>query len=305
MKRLFCTFIVGVLLLGCSSQDDIMERFNTNGPEFPTHIEKYGKELAKSIKQTVAILNKQGVDYSDANYSKDFHDKFYKDWLNASPSATKSKTTIEQLEVDPLVLVEKYRNLTPVQLKFIDRIINEGSKSDSYEEFCAIIKGINSDINHEVPKIEQERLLHITSALYYGLSEVYHLQKQGQMLITPQTNLQLSMVKTRSESGGGGIWETCRQIFETTCNYVVGMSPYYAGEVVTSISTTILSGAVVFVVVLCMSNGDTDFCESFASKCSDKKWKYENGSWIRMDCTVCYSFCKQNGHWNHSACPLY
>lgn len=54
------------------------------------------KELAKNIEQTVAILNKQGVDYSDADYSQEFYERFYTDWFGAVSIVTKSEKISNQ-----------------------------------------------------------------------------------------------------------------------------------------------------------------------------------------------------------------
>lgn len=305
MKILFYCLSLGVLLLGCSVKDDSIGLFNDNEPQFPSHIEKCGKELAKNIEQTVAILNKQGVDYSDADYSQEFYERFYTDWLGAASIISKNQRSVIRPEVDPLILVEKYRNLTPVQRQFIKRIETEGSQSRSYEEFCTIIKKINQDIYNEVPKIEQERLLLMTSFLYYGLSKIYHLQTQGKMLITPQTNLQLAMVKTRSESGSGGFWQTCRKIYEATCSYVVG-AVVATGEVVTSISLEMVGGAMLYAVLLCLP-GDTDKREVCREKYEDciefnKSWgKIGSGSDPGESmCESCRKFCMGTGIWD---CP--
>lgn len=306
MKILFYCLSLGVLLLGCSVKDDSIGLFNDNEPQFPSHIEKCGKELAKNIEQTVAILNKQGVDYSDADYSQEFYERFYTDWLGAASIISKNQRSVIRPEVDPLILVEKYRNLTPVQRQFIKRIETEGSQSRSYEEFCTIIKKINQDIYNEVPKIEQERLLLMTSFLYYGLSKIYHLQTQGKMLITPQTNLQLAMVKTRSESGSGGFWQTCRKIFETTCSYVVG-AVVATGEVVTSISLEMVGGAMLYAVLLCLP-GDTSAKEEIRKYCNDEfekcqvpgsPWAQDNGAGFSM-CRRCQEYCLSSGIWD---CP--
>lgn len=302
MKNLFFIFIVGIISLSCSYQDDYMEEFKVEELNLPSHIEEYGKEFAKNIEYTVNSLNEKGINYLDANYSKDFQDKFYTDWLAASPSITKGKVTIDQFHVNPIVFAEKYNNLTPIQLEFINRVIEQGSLSNSYEDFYSIIRMINQDIYNEVPKIEQERLLYITSVLFYGLSEVYKLQKQGRMLIIPQTKLQLSMLKTKSESGSGDSWGTCRTVFQSTCSYVVGTLTY-GGEVVTSISQTMIGGVMMFAIVLCFQ-GDTNMCDSYNVRCIEKAWKYENGNWIRMNCQDCLQFCKRNGYWNQTGCPL-
>ena len=108
MKILFYCLSLGVLLLGCSVKDDSIGLFNDNEPQFPSHIEKCGKELAKNIEQTVAILNKQGVDYSDADYSQEFYERFYTDWLGAASIISKNQRSVIRPDVDQFILVEKY-----------------------------------------------------------------------------------------------------------------------------------------------------------------------------------------------------
>ena len=301
MKKLLHYLIPALFLFGCSADEDTIAPAGGWKPDLPSHIEEYGKLLARDIRQTVSQLNREGIDYSDANGSPEFQRKFYTDWLNASPSTTKSGLTADQILPDPVTIVEKYRNLTPAQSGFIRRITDECGRSESYEQFCTALAGITKEIHRDVPVIEQERLLYIVSALYYGLSEIYNLQIKGQFPAASQAGLRASLIKTRSE-GGDGFRGSCRQVFQSVCNYVVG-AVIDTGEVVTSISRTVVGGVAVFAVVLCFG-GDSDFCKAYADKCSEKEWKYEYGSWIRMDCTVCYNFCLRNGYWNHTGCPL-
>lgn len=49
MKILFYCLSLGVLLLGCSVEDDSIGLFNDNEPQFPSHIEKCGKNLQKIL----------------------------------------------------------------------------------------------------------------------------------------------------------------------------------------------------------------------------------------------------------------
>lgn len=51
---------------------------------FPDHIEAYGKAVAKELRVTVLRLNEMNVDYSKATGTKEFREKFYKDWFDAS-----------------------------------------------------------------------------------------------------------------------------------------------------------------------------------------------------------------------------
>ena len=251
-------------------------------------------------------MNREGIDYSDANGSPEFQRKFYTDWLNASPSTTKSGLTADQILPDPVTIVEKYRNLTPAQSGFIRRITDECGRSESYEQFCTALAGITKKIHRDVPVIEQERLLYIVSALYYGLSEIYNLQIKGQFPAASQAGLRAPLIKTRSE-GGDGFWGSCRQIFQSVCNYVVG-AVIDTGEVVTSISRTVVGGVAVFAVVLCFK-GDTgpesnrEYCMPLLDKCL--------GIWGGKynQCDVCYRFCLAQGYWKTGSggeyCTIY
>lgn len=50
----------------------------------PIPIEDYGKEVAKELHKTVKNLSKMEVDYSDANSSEEFKERFYADYSEAS-----------------------------------------------------------------------------------------------------------------------------------------------------------------------------------------------------------------------------
>ena len=158
----------------------------------------------------------------------------------------------------------------------------------------------------QVPEIEQERLLYITSALYYGIGEIQNLEKQGQMLITPQTKFRMRRVKTRSESGGDDFWGTCRSIYSAVAPYVVGTLTEM-GEIVVSVSEVMVGGVALIMSVLCVSDTD-QFRAECAEKyrdCMDKKgpWSKEHsGGWgYTMCCARCLEFCRvQHGVWD---CP--
>lgn len=119
---------------------------------FPDHIEAYGKAVAKELRVTVLRLNEMNVDYSKATGTKEFREKFYKDWFDANPTIAKTRATGVPLTsiMDPIEFAERYKALTEIQLDFVQRIIKECGKSTSYldlknrlvdmkEKVCAIV----------------------------------------------------------------------------------------------------------------------------------------------------------------------
>lgn len=304
MKKIFFyLFSATVLLQSCSTNEDFLNPETSNKINFPKHIEEFGKLMANEIGQTVKSLNERGVDYSNADNSSAFREQFYQDWNNASPTIMKTRATISQMQIDPITIAEGRRNLTEIQITFIDRIINECAQTVSYDNLCNRLININKDIYSQVPPIEQERLFYITSALYYGIGEILHLEKQGQMLVTPQTKLQMLRIKTRSEPGGD-FGESCRKIYESVCSYVVG-AVITTGEIVVSVSSTVIAGAVVFAIVLCSDTPQyKKECEEKYADCiaAGGRWTYPNsGGYGYTMCARCLEYCKlQHGDWD---CP--
>ena len=250
MRRRFIsiltTVVCVVIFSGCSIEDDFVNLENTETTNFPAHIEKYGKAFAIELRQTINNLNEQGVNYSQAENTPEFKERFYKDWYKASPTLTRSNISMDQIELSPQQFAEGYRNLTPIQIEFIKRIIDEGQKASSYEELFRVLKNINKDICAHVPKIEQERLLYTTAVLYYGLSEIQKLENQGQMLLTPNSNMYSPLIKTRSESESVGGW--CRKFLATTWAIAIG-EPTPAGEIVAAITTVVVGGILLYEII--------------------------------------------------------
>ena len=289
---------------GCSN-DDFLKPSLEDKLNFPLHIEKFGKAVANEIHQTVINLNERGVDYSNAKNTPEFKKQFYQDWAQASPGMIKTKVSQNQMFGNSLLFIEGYRNLTHIQIEFIRRILKECDETTSYEDFGNRLANINKDIFKQVPEIGQERLLYITSALYYGIGEIQNLEKQGQMLITPQTKFRMRRVKTRSESGGDGFWGTCRSIYSAVAPYVFGTLTEM-GEIVVSVSEVMVGGVALIMSVLCVSDTD-QFRAECAEKyrdCMDKKgpWSKEHsGGWGYTMCARCLEFCRaQHGVWD---CP--
>lgn len=269
----------------CSINDDFanLEKPKTN---FPAHIEEYGKTFAKELRQTINNLNEQGVNYSHAENTPEFKERFYKDWYNANPALKRNNVSIDQISISPEKFAEGYRNLTTIQIEFIQRIIQEGEKASSYDELFSILMNINQEIYAQVPKIEQERLLYTTAVLYYGLSEIQRLEKQGQMLLTPNTTMHSPLVKTRSESGGGNTgggngW--CRRFLATTWTIAIG-EPTPAGEIVASIVTV---GVMLYEITVCKQHSSDECLVKFESCYSP----------IPDGCAICLQFCRIQGYW--------
>lgn len=306
MKKIFYfLFLVFALSNGCSKDDLFLTSEPTNVLNSPKHIDEFGKSVAKEIRQTVNNLNKMGVDYSDADYSKSFKERFYSDWFNASASKTEGNLAISDIQTDPILFFERADNATEIQRRFAKQIVDECAKSSSLKGLNSTIVKLNKEICAQVPPIEQERLLYITTTIYYLMNEVDNLEKQGQMLITPRTKFQMAAsMKTRTETGKiEGFWKSCRNIYECACAYALG-AVISTGEIVVSVAK--VGPGLIFAIMLCLS-GDTSqtkLCDKLRDDCVAKMWKIENGDWIRMDCGQCYRYCLNNGHWNYTGCPL-
>ncbi len=106
----------------------------------PLSVEQLGKTVAKDLHNTVINLHKMGVDYSDADASETFYDQFMADYLAANPIAVKTKGHVDFSEItDSKAFIRGFKNLTEIQLNYIDRIVEETSESRSYDEMCSIL----------------------------------------------------------------------------------------------------------------------------------------------------------------------
>jgi hypothetical protein len=261
---------------------DEMPNDKTN---FSEHSEKYGKAVAAELHKTIINLNKIGVDYSTADNSIIFKERFYKDLYKVNQNVN-MKDDIRQ--VDPAVFAEKVRNLTNIQIEFIQRIIKECETSASYQELLDKLLNINKDINLQVPEIEQERLYNITAVLYYGMKEIQNLEKQGQMLRTPHNIIQRVRLKSGSEPSDFGA--SCSKFLATTWAIAIG-EPTPAGEIVATVMTVMVGGLLLYEVIVCSSSSDS----SDYNHCQQK---YQNCySPIPDGCGICLQFCLVQGYW--------
>ena len=170
---------------------------------------------------------------------------------------------------------------------------------DNYREKVRFLRGYVQNVGFKKTNIEYEARARVAG-------EIQNLEKQGQMLITPQTKFRMRRVKTRSESGGDDFWGTCRSIYSAVAPYVVGTLTEM-GEIVVSVSEVMVGGVALIMSVLCVSDTD-QFRAECAEKyrdCMDKKgpWSKEHsGGWgYTMCCARCLEFCRvQHGVWD---CP--
>lgn len=311
MKKVFLhVFTIVLLMQGCSLSDDFMDEQSLLQEEtileeigFPKHIEACGKAVAKELEVTVLKMIEMGIDYSDMATTKDFREKFYEDWYNASPSMAKSRA----LEMErPTVMssdefAEGYNSLTELQLTFIRKIVGECELSKSNSDLLTRLIKVKEEISSQVPEIEQERLLTILSVLYYGVQEISYLEDQGYMLKTPYNNIKLATIKRREE-GGGNIGDNCNRFLTTIWTIAVG-EPTEFGEIVASIATLTYAGILYYEVVTCKRSFPTiDYCNEKYNQCMNGKddSNPNSGGWGYSMCARCHEYCLAQGIWE---CP--
>ena len=266
---------------------------------FPAHIKKFGETFAKELNQIVHNLNELNVDYSNADKSVAFRERFYEDLNKAAKPMLKSGTLVTQLQIPPDEFAEKAKNLTEIQIEFIQRIIKECDESKSYEDLKKRLINVNKDIYSEVPVIEQERLFYTTAVLFFGAKEIQNLENQGQMLLTPRNSMKTIRLKSTNEISGAALSSYCLPFAIPIIIYLGAEALIYAG-------TIVLTAYYLYESISCVAEMTKEaFCDSKRDACIAKKWKYVNGSWVPMECSVCYGYClANNGQWNHSSCPL-
>lgn len=315
MKNLiFIVFSIALLTQSCSQSDDFVDRQSGVEKEivkeeidFPKQVEAYGKAVAKEIETTVGKLNDLNMDYSEIVDLKDFREKFYEDWYNASPAMARSRAAGEvqpiEMTMSATEFMERYNSLTDIQLEFIRKIISECEKSKSSQDLLSKLVALNNEIRAQVPEIEQERLLNVIAVLYYGIQKVSYLERQGLMLSTPYNNIKLSKVKTRSIEDGGNVGAGCTKFLATVWTIAVG-EPTPIGEIVASVVTVVVAGVYMYEVVTCASqqNSTTDYCNRKYNECMDgKDYSQPNsGGWGYSECRRCHEYCLAQGVWD---CP--
>lgn len=286
MKTCIFTSVLIVMMLifsQCSKLGNESD-FGKEELSLPQSVEQLGKAVAKDLHSTVVNLHRMGVDYSDADASEAFYGRFMTDYLAASPNAAKTKGHVDFAEMtSPEVFVQGLKNLTEIQLKYIDKIIAKTSEPDSYADMRCALKDLSIEIQQSVPDIQQERLLNIISVLYYSSIELQYLEEQGLMPRTPRSVL--NSIKTRSE----WISDSCRKFLAATWAIAVG-EPTPAGDIVASVLMVYVGAMLLYEVIVCKKSYSTN-----RAKCQKR---YEDCySPIPDGCSQCLQYCLTQGTW--------
>lgn len=275
--------------LNCCSDFGSSNQLHETGLLLPKDIEEFGESVADNLRSTVISMHKSGIDYSDADDSEDFLNRYYSDFCHANPIMNDPiyKSQLEALS-DPQIFLQGYMALTEIQKEFINRIIEDVENSSSYEEIHKNLIRINKDIYSDVPEIQQERLLKIVSVIFFCCTELQNLEKQGQMIPTPQSELR--RIKTRSEFDDiEDNWgSTCRTFLATVWAIAVG-EPTPLGEIVAAVYTVYIAGRLFYEVVVCnRSSSNYNYCQERFEDCYSP---------IPDGCSQCLQYCLQHGYW--------
>ena len=208
-KCLMHVFMASLWLVGCIQDDGWLgitgasEDVDDVEIVLPEKVDDYGKAVAMEVSGTVERLVKMNADYSDADGSVEFKERFLKDFYTANPTIRKKRTigeTMPQIGMTTEEFVERYRTLTEVQIKFIHRIIDECENSQSDYELLKKLSHLKDVIYTDVPEIEQERLLNVISVLFYSVKELNHLEAQGMTLTPQKTSLNIPRLRRSGET---------------------------------------------------------------------------------------------------------
>ena len=160
---LLTVFLVSFLFLKCEQELIKLPDNEITELTFPNEINEWGKSFAASLNcATVeAMQNKQLKNANISSLGSVNYEKF--DEFNSSVSKFSKK-----------------------QLKILGKIAKAKNKSKSYIAFSRKLAKINNEIYDNVPEDEQDKLLYITSALYYGLKEINNLVRDGVLPGNPE-----------------------------------------------------------------------------------------------------------------------
>ena len=137
-KWLIYVFSTGVCLWGCTLNEEWTEFTSPKDEvqdmkiELPKSSDDFGQAVADEIEVTMKKLVEMNVDYSDANGSKEFHDRFYNDFCQANPNLAKNVYGRNYVAtISPEQFAEGYASLTETQINFVHKIIEECDRSTS------------------------------------------------------------------------------------------------------------------------------------------------------------------------------
>ena len=334
-KWLIYVFSTGVCLWGCTLNEEWTEFTSPKDEvqdmkiELPKSSDDFGQAVADEIEVTVKKLVEMNVDYSDANGSKEFHDRFYNDFCQANPNLAKKRLRGETTlpTISPEQFAEGYASLTETQIKFVHKIIEECDRSTSDHDLLVRLISLRDEIYAEVPQIEQERLLNVISVLFYSIQELNHLAAQGMTLKTTNNTSSFPRLRNSSEGSGshntdeengwfdewldnnnenkedndpdtGNVMAGCSSFLVPIWSIAVG-EPTPGGEIVASVTTVVtLTGALLYHVVTCVRDYNDSHEEVNGSSeldfCYKKYIESMNGKNDWND--------KHSGGWGFSEC---
>ena len=329
-KLLVCVFAIGLCFWSCSQTEEWAELSSPKDEvqdmeiQLPQASEDFGKAIAGKIGTTMEKLVEMNVDYSDADGSKEFRDRFYNDFYQINSYSTKKKSQgeIAYPTITPEQFAEGYASLSEIQVGFIHKIIEECDKSTSDHDLLVRLVSLRDKICEEVPEIEQERLLNVISMLFYSVQELNRLAAQGMTLKTTNNVGLFPRLMTSSEGGGGNeggsnpsvtIPPECRT-FLSSIWIAATIEPTPVGEVIAFIGTTVIAGVIMYQYMACpaessssddITNSDFDYCVERYTNCEESNengWAERNsgGKYGHSMCYECYNDCLLNGVWD---CP--
>lgn len=308
MKKILLLFFCSLFLVqGCSHFEDELSTPDivSEDMKLPSESEAFGKSVAKELRVLVTNLNNKGIDYTQANKSPTVKRKLFKElYRREIPEAVNKKSSNNNYPIVPYVPSDNINMLTDRQVALIKRIFKEYKSSKSNEVFFEKLKHINKEI-YTLPKIEQERIFHLSAAMYYGLKEVKSLRKKGLMAPAGSFNSNVPRLKSYSVNGEGSGEDDgeCRQT-ESAWAIAVGSEILLEGiKYVVKVSTYSAATALWLITACTVFQEDTpdyeERCKGPRDACVENPWK----DGVRLDCQACYQHCLHNyGDWR---CPVY
>lgn len=312
-KTIYLVLLLSLLAQSCSQEYPIEDvstpekKYKELKIKLPKEIENYGRAVATELKKTVTNMTEQGVDYSRITESAKFRETFQNDWYAANPQIVKTRSSqiLYPMEMSTSEFIKRYKMLTTIQIDYIKKIIHVCRNSESNTDMLQRLIDLRDEIYLSVPEIEQDRLLYVVSALFYGIQMISTLEAEGLMIKTPYNynELQFTQIHTRAEYIPPTVSEGCRSFLATTWAIAVG-EPTPAGEVVALVTTVIVAGVLLYEVITCRANSlDINDCIEKYEDCMEfnPAWAAPgSGNAGSSMCDACLKYCQTQNVWD---CP--
>lgn len=181
---------------------------------------------------------------------------------------------------------ESLSSFSKKQLEILELIAEAKSKSDSYIAFSNRLVQINEEIYKTIPKAEQEKLLYITSALYYGLKEINNLVRDGIIPgnheggdVSLSTMVRLKSAAVEDDPDEGSWWNDPSSLAGIWAIAIAEPTPI--GEAVALVATGIIGSYYVLTRADCINEYVN--CKLYTSN---------------TNCSDCLHYCIVKGDWN-------